>query len=52
MISRRVHRAGDAEALTMLSSQSWTGRPLIGNAVILNDYETFAEKVYHTVLAL
>ena len=23
-----------------------------GNAVILNDYETFAEKVYHTVLAL
>jgi len=25
---------------------------LVGNAVILNDYETFAEKVYHTVLAL
>lgn len=23
-----------------------------GNAVILNDYETFAEKVYHTVMAL
>jgi len=25
---------------------------LFGNAVILNDYETFAEKVYHTILAL
>ena len=25
---------------------------LVGNAVILNDYETFAEKVYHIVLAL
>ena len=48
----REFRGGGCGNAAVLFFHDHGQEDLVGNAVILNDYETFAEKVYHTVLAL